>query len=1208
MPTPSPVLPCPDCGTPLLSVSPVGHCPQCLVRLSLLTEEEMPPTPPSSSTAPWTILEDYEIYEELGRGGMGIVYRGRHRRLARWVAVKVLRGGELADAKARRRFQAEAETVAQLQHPGIVTIHDVGEEQGVCWYSMELVPGRNLEELVRQQPLDAKAAALMVQDIAEAVAHAHQHGVLHRDLKPSNVILDAEGKPRVTDFGIARRGGEAAPTQTATGQMLGSPGYTAPEQGLQGLADARTDVYGLASILYHLLTGRPPFQGPTLDAILVQLRENEPVPPRRLNPTVPRDLETICLKGLARDPGKRYPSAQALANDLQLYLTQRPILARPVSLPEQAWRWMKRRPFIATLLAVILLVTVAAFILIDQARRQELSARQNESAAKILAETRSRELDQANQRSRDLLDTTDLERAEEWFRTSERDRGLEILGKILRRTPDHPVAGPRLASAFWHGGVAMPVLWPIIEKEEILKLFLLEQGKSILVCTCRGAVLRDAESGQEIRRFSIGDEYVSHFILSPDGSHFCAWHPNPNGKLFHWKVADAELVFPPLQHPGWVHVASFTPDGRFILTLGSEDEAHFWDAATGEESLPALQHPGPLFAGAMSVDGTLAATSMNGTIFLWELPTRKLRCMLPPFSATVGQLAFSEDNSLLAAGSFAGEVGVFATAKAAPALWKGRLGSEVSSLQFSPHATRLLTATKAKVTRLWKTQEGDFLGRVMSHEDEVRSAQFDPAAESFICTVSSDGTARLWDAHTGRALAQPLQHGERVNAAVFTPDHHTLYTAGASGVVERWNILPSVPRLWHLAHQKTVTSAVWSPDGKQVATTSDDQTTTVWNAQTGTAMVSNKHRSVPSFAIFHPHGDGLLVASEAAGARLKALTPGMPNRATYALEAGGRQKCGAYNSDGSRYAAGTVDGRFYVWDTRTPEAEKLLFAPILPHKPELSAITVQFSPDGKRLLTIAASGAEDEHPYEAKLRDAETGTVLGELNGHSDDIYGGSFSPDGALVATAGNDNTARVWNGQNGQATGQVFRHHASVRCVAFSPDGSLLATASTDHQCRLWSLKTGQLAAPIMLHQDQVHQVRFSPDGMRLLTACADGTVRLWAVATGLALTEELPSPGAVSNATFSPDGQRILVCSQDAAARIWDVPNFPPRPPDWLVDLTEMLTFADYENDQAKILQIVSRYQQTLNAIRDEPAASPWRSLAIRLLDRGTPDPKD
>lgn len=347
---------CATCGGPLQgSLAAGGHCSRCLFKITF-SEADAPHE--DEATAPWTRISGCELYEELGRGGMGVVYRARQKALDRIVAVKVLLRAQFAGGEERERFHREAQAAARLKHPGIVGIYEVGDDDGVPWFSMEYIAGKSLEQLVREHPMDAHEAARCVKQVAEALQHAHENGVLHRDLKPSNILLDVDGKPRITDFGIARIGttGTAGAELTRTGQMLGSPGYAAPEQALTGKAEVRTDVYGLGALLYHLLTGRPPFQGPTLDAILVQLRENDPLSPRKLNPSVPRDLETICLKCLHKRTDGRYASATAVAEDLGHFLDGNAILARPLGMLGKAWRWTRRHPGIAAMLTIILLL------------------------------------------------------------------------------------------------------------------------------------------------------------------------------------------------------------------------------------------------------------------------------------------------------------------------------------------------------------------------------------------------------------------------------------------------------------------------------------------------------------------------------------------------------------------------------------------------------------------------------------------------------------------------------------------------------------------------------------------------------------------------------------------------------------------------------------------------------------------------------------
>ena len=321
---------------------------------------------------------DYEIRGELGSGAMGVVYKARQISLNRTVALKMIRAGALAGEEELRRFQNEAEAVARLDHPHIVPIYEVGEHDGKRYFSMKLIGGPCLSRTLSSYTANPQNAAKLMVTIAEAVHHAHQRGILHRDLKPSNILLDEQGQPHVSDFGLAKQV-EGDGSLTESGAVLGTPAYMAPEQaaGSKRLVTTLSDVYGLGAVLYALLTGKPPFGGDSVMETLDQVRQQPPVPPSRLNPKVPRDLEIICLKCLEKDPQRRYPSAQALAAELRRFLGGEPIQARPVSAFEKGWRWCRRRPVIAGLTAALVVAVLGGLIGTSLGLLAALDARQD---------------------------------------------------------------------------------------------------------------------------------------------------------------------------------------------------------------------------------------------------------------------------------------------------------------------------------------------------------------------------------------------------------------------------------------------------------------------------------------------------------------------------------------------------------------------------------------------------------------------------------------------------------------------------------------------------------------------------------------------------------------------------------------------------------------------------------------------------------------
>ncbi|MBE0617321.1 MAG: serine/threonine protein kinase, partial [Proteobacteria bacterium] len=340
------------------------------------------------------------MLEMIARGGMGVVYRARQESLHRIVAVKMLLAGEFAQPKFIERFRAEAEAVAQLQHPNIVAIHEVGEHDGHQFFSMDYVEGKNLAQISAEfgaRSAEFHRCASWLQTIAEAVHYAHQRGIIHRDLKPSNILIDAFDQPWITDFGLAKRLPEKSEIGkqnsemdlTVSGQVLGSPNYLPPEQaeGKHGQVGPPSDIYSLGAILYHLLTGRPPFQAESLTTLLKQVVETDPIPPRLLDPGIPRDLETICLKCLEKDTQRRYQTARDLAADLGRFLEDRPIQARPVNAAGKIARWCRRQPVRAALSAALILTFLFGLVGIlwqlNRARAGELLALRHAYAGDI---------------------------------------------------------------------------------------------------------------------------------------------------------------------------------------------------------------------------------------------------------------------------------------------------------------------------------------------------------------------------------------------------------------------------------------------------------------------------------------------------------------------------------------------------------------------------------------------------------------------------------------------------------------------------------------------------------------------------------------------------------------------------------------------------------------------------------------------------------
>ncbi len=375
---------CRKCGARIFADAPEGLCPRCVLKTALAMPPEASvaevadlggidkPSRGDATAAPdgkkgtraaelLGELGDYELLEEVGRGGQGVVFRARQKTLNRTVALKVISLGQWASKAHVKRFRREAEAAASLEHPGIVPIHEVGERDGSCYFSMQFIEGGQLDEVVRREPMPIRRAVELIAKVARTVHYAHEHGILHRDIKPGNILLDRKGEPHLTDFGLARLV-ETESTVTRTLEVLGTPSYMAPEQAAANNTQltSATDVYGLGAVLYQLLTGHPPFAGGTTYETIKLLLETDPRQPRQLNPKIDRDLAIICLKCLEKDPQSRYPSALALAEDLDRWLKHEPIQARRTGIFARGKKWVQRNPTSALLTASLVALAAAA--------------------------------------------------------------------------------------------------------------------------------------------------------------------------------------------------------------------------------------------------------------------------------------------------------------------------------------------------------------------------------------------------------------------------------------------------------------------------------------------------------------------------------------------------------------------------------------------------------------------------------------------------------------------------------------------------------------------------------------------------------------------------------------------------------------------------------------------------------------------------------
>ena len=1025
-------------------------------------------------------LAGYQLLEEIGRGATGVVFRARQAGLDREVAVKVLQLGPLAPAEENTRFRREAVAVARLRHPHIVPILEINEAAGWIFLVFDLIHGCSLAARLDEGWPTPRTAARWMRDAADALAHAHARGVIHRDLKPANILLDKKEQVYLTDFGLAKLL-DLDGAVTGTSDFVGTIAYLAPEQAgaIRHPIGPCTDVYALGAILYHCLTGQPPFGRQDPASVLRAVAEEDPVNPQIRAPLVPKDLATICLKCLSKPPSDRYASAEELRDDLDRFLHDEPILARRVGLGERAVRWVRRNRVVTTLAVALVLSMATGLVLLNAARNRE---------AMVASLNHNLLTRQYVARGFVSIEKGDWTSSLAWFSEAWQHENP------LPFTPADDVHRLRLAST-------------LARSPHLKGVFKTEENVPVLAVDPTG------------RRFVAGDRL---------------------GSISVWETETGVRLAGPWKFSYPVICLVWSPDGkRFAAGLGQirgDGGVLMVDLQTHQERfVEQKQHP--IRAIDFSRDGQFLATgSTSGECRVWSVPDMTPLGKPHYHADTISAMHFSPDGNRILVASWDGTASVWDWKNANRILEVNHEGY-VRDAALSPDGRVFVTASADGTAQIWDSTTGKAMTPVLRHQSQVTAVSFSADGKQ-VATASNDGTARVWDVQTGASVLGPLVHSSAVRKILFSPDQTHLLTGTAGGSVGIWNLKVGAPEYFSLVLIPHIQSLAWVQNGKGFLTSDGSTLVRYYTLPEDTAHVKELLlEEEPNELALSPDGSTVLVALDSPTAVLwRWRDDGVK---PLLLPSEGPVHDAGFTRDGTRCYTASKAGTARIWDVATG---KPITRPMVQANPLYVGLftidgNILLTGDEKgevrRWNAKTGQLLEPVWNYSGKVRQMACSPDGRYIAAAGDVINPATPSEESGRV---------RIWDAVTGAPCSPWIRRERFVNRLEFSPDSRLLLVGSRDGLASVYSVEKPETSIVELSHRSEVLSASFSPDGLRIVTGELSGVGHIWDAATGQ-LLHTIRSQHGRSFDWSSGDGRWVVSKGRDLGAQVWDVATLDP-----------------------------------------------------------------